>query len=74
MPSAGLETPLRRCYGFLDGIHPLLTKDFHNPKKTLKEQLEFHNDPRNDKLSNLQTEIDEVKGQTPISPGHFFLF
>eukprot|EP00667_Euglena_gracilis_P015333 EG_transcript_15955 len=55
------ETPLRRCYAFLDGIHPLLVRDFHNPKKVLKERMEYHNNPANDKLTNLQTEIDEVK-------------
>eukprot|EP00669_Euglena_mutabilis_P008447 TRINITY_DN3500_c0_g1_i2.p1 TRINITY_DN3500_c0_g1~~TRINITY_DN3500_c0_g1_i2.p1 ORF type:complete len:232 (+),score=76.59 TRINITY_DN3500_c0_g1_i2:77-772(+) len=58
---ADKDTPLRRCYAFLEGIHPLLVRDFQNPKKTLKERMEFHNDPANDKLANLQSEIDEVK-------------
>jgi vesicle-associated membrane protein 7 len=55
------DAPMRRCYAFLDSVHELTTKDFHNPKRTLKERMEFHNNPANDKLTSLQCEIDEVK-------------
>lgn len=43
----------------VDPLPPV--RDFHNPKKVLKERMEYHNNPANDKLTNLQTEIDEVK-------------
>eukprot|EP01004_Peranema_trichophorum_P008433 NODE_7188_length_801_cov_159.171091_g6581_i0.p1 GENE.NODE_7188_length_801_cov_159.171091_g6581_i0~~NODE_7188_length_801_cov_159.171091_g6581_i0.p1 ORF type:complete len:207 (-),score=9.59 NODE_7188_length_801_cov_159.171091_g6581_i0:114-734(-) len=55
------EVPLRICYAFLDSLEPLLNKDFNSPKKILKERMDFANDPANDKIGNLQTEIDEVK-------------
>eukprot|EP01011_Urceolus_sp_BLP5_P007702 TRINITY_DN79_c0_g1_i1.p1 TRINITY_DN79_c0_g1~~TRINITY_DN79_c0_g1_i1.p1 ORF type:complete len:207 (+),score=50.68 TRINITY_DN79_c0_g1_i1:54-674(+) len=54
-------TALRVCYRFLSGLEPLLEKDTVPPKRLLKEQMEFHNNPNNDQLSALQNEIDEVK-------------
>lgn len=55
------DMAMRACYAFLESLDPLLTKDFNSPKKILKERMEYHNDPSHDKLSNLESEISEVK-------------
>jgi vesicle-associated membrane protein 7 len=55
------ETALRVAFAFLESVASQLNRDFNSPKKLLKDRMDFHNNPANDKITNLRNEIDEVK-------------
>ncbi|KAL0476267.1 vesicle-associated membrane protein [Acrasis kona] len=59
---AGSEYPSRICYNFLDDIE---SKYLQNPKvkvrQLLSDRMTFFNNPRNDKITAIHNQIDDVK-------------
>lgn len=56
------DTPMRVCYAFLGDIE--LEHSQHGDKglkKLVKEKLSYYNDPANDRITSLKSEIDDVK-------------
>jgi vesicle-associated membrane protein 7 len=58
------DVKTRVVFNFLDAVESLVrgpNADLRNAKKVLKQKMEFHNDPANDKITAVQDSIDKAK-------------
>eukprot|EP00761_Pharyngomonas_kirbyi_P012128 gb/GECH01012155.1/.p1 GENE.gb/GECH01012155.1/~~gb/GECH01012155.1/.p1 ORF type:complete len:209 (+),score=44.73 gb/GECH01012155.1/:1-627(+) len=59
---ADADYPIRICYAFLSAVQEdFINNTTRNFTKLLKEKIEYYNNPQNDKVSKVQSEINEVK-------------
>jgi vesicle-associated membrane protein 7 len=64
------DTQSRIAYGLLTDIEPILRNNVSSEaatQKTLKQKMDFYNDPQNDKIASLQRDIDNVKDTMVIN-------
>eukprot|EP01027_Heterolobosea_sp_BB2_P008447 GEZU01012535.1.p1 GENE.GEZU01012535.1~~GEZU01012535.1.p1 ORF type:complete len:208 (-),score=61.26 GEZU01012535.1:28-651(-) len=54
--------PLRTCYAFLSEIETRHSNGDRNLKNMLKDRMTFYNDSKNDKITRIQDQIEDVKG------------
>eukprot|EP00695_Tsukubamonas_globosa_P001267 TRINITY_DN223_c0_g1_i1.p1 TRINITY_DN223_c0_g1~~TRINITY_DN223_c0_g1_i1.p1 ORF type:complete len:204 (-),score=76.84 TRINITY_DN223_c0_g1_i1:70-681(-) len=56
------QFPMRVCYAFLDDVEQKYGANPRGFKSTLRERMDFYNNPSNDKVMKVQEQINEVKG------------
>jgi vesicle-associated membrane protein 7 len=58
---AGADYPMRVCFNFLDDIETKYLQNGTKAKQLLRDRVTFFNDPRNDKITSIHSQIDDVK-------------